>query len=202
MSAAQPTYQRRYTIEEYFALEEQLDIRHEYYYGELFPLDEPAAMAGGTRAHNTLIQNCAFNLRTELRGRGCEIYAENVRLAIEQGAHYSYPDVMVNCDPRDDDPRTVHAPVLIVEVLSKSTEARDRGWKFEQCQLIPSLQQYVLVSQYRILVDSFVRTDHGTWELTSLRKLTDILLLSPLQCQLSLAAIYESITVPPLRLTD
>ena len=202
MPTAQSSYQRRYTVEEYFALEEQSAIRHEYYYGEVFPLDEPAAMAGGTRTHNTLIQNCAFNLQTELRGRGCEIYAENVRLAIEQGVHYSYPDVMVSCDPRDDDPRTVQSPVLVIEILSKSAEARDRGWKFEQCQLIPSLQQYVLVSQYRTLVDSFVRTDHGTWELTSLRKLTDILLLSPLQCQLSLAAIYERITVPPLRLAD
>ncbi|RZJ86362.1 MAG: Uma2 family endonuclease, partial [Hymenobacter sp.] len=162
----------------------------------------PAAMAGGTRAHNRLIQNCAFGLRAGVRERGCEIYAENVRLALAVGEHYNYPDVMVSCDPHDDDPRTVHSPVLIFEVLSKSTEARDRGWKFEQCQLIPSLQQYVLVSQYRVLVDSFIRTDHGTWELTSLRNLTDTLPLPTLRSQLTLAEIYEGINIPPLRLAD
>jgi len=198
MSAAQPISQRQYTIPEYMTLEEQSEIRHEYY----LPLDKPAAMSGGTRAHNRLTQNCAFGLRTGLRGRGCEVYAENVRLAIETGAHYSYPGVMVSCDPRDDDPRTVHSPVLIIEVLSKSTEARDRGWKFEQYQLMPTLQQYVLVSQYRILVDSFVRTDHGTWELTSLRKLTDVLPLPALASKLALADIYEGISIPPLRLAD
>jgi len=125
-----------------------------------------------------------------------------VRLASEAGNHYSYPDVMVSCDPRDDDPRTVQSPALLIEVLSKSTEARDRGWKFVQCQLIPSLQQYVLVSQYRILVDSFVRTDHGTWELTSLRQLTDVLIIPALRCQLAVGEIYEGISIPPLRLAD
>ncbi|RZK29992.1 MAG: Uma2 family endonuclease, partial [Hymenobacter sp.] len=159
MSAAQSVYQHRYTVEEYFAFEEQSGIRYEYFQGEIFPLDGPAAMAGGTRAHNHLIQNCTFGLRMGLRGRECEIYAENVRLAIAEGEHYSYPDVLVSCDPNDRDPRTVHSASLIIGVLSKSTEARDRGWKFEQYQLMPSLQQYVLVSRYRVLADSFVRTD-------------------------------------------
>jgi Uma2 family endonuclease len=202
MSAAQSNHQRHHTVEEYFALEEKSGIRHEYFHGEIFPLDGPTAMAGGTRAHNRLIQNCTFGLRTGLRGQGCEIYAENVRLAIAEGEHYSYPDVLVSCDPHDYDPRTVHSATLIIEVLSKSTEARDRGWKFEQYQLMPSLQQYVLVSQYRVLVNSFVRTDHGTWELTSLRKLTDTLHLPALQSQLPLAEIYEGINIPPLRLAD
>ena len=202
MPAAQSTQPRHYSVAEYFALEEQSEIRHEYYQGEVFPLDEPAAMAGGTRAHNRLIQNCAFGLRAGLRGRGCEIYAENVRLAIAEGEHYSYPDVLVSCDPLDNDPRTVHSATLIIEVLSKSTEARDRGWKFEQYQLMPSLQQYVLVSQYRVLVDSFVRTNHGTWELTSLRQLTDTLALPALGMQLTVADIYEHINIPPLRLAD
>lgn len=205
MAAAQSIHQRYYTVEEYFAFEEQSNVRHEYYHGEIFPLDGPASvegMAGGTKQHNRLIQNCIFGLRTGLHGRGCEIYAENVRLALAAGEHYNYPDVLVSCDPHDDDPRTVHSATLIIEVLSKSTEARDRGWKFEQCQLMPSLQQYVLVSQYRVLVDSFVRTDHGTWELTSLRKLTDVLPLPALQSQLTLAEIYEGINIPPLRLAD
>lgn len=203
--AAQPA-PRRYTVEEYFALEEQSDIRHEYYHGEVFPLDDPddapAAKAGGTKAHNRLVQNCAFALKLGLRGRGCEVFAENVRLAVDEGQHYNYPDVVVSCDPTDDDPRTVHQPVLIVEVLSKSTEARDRGWKFEQYQHLPSLQQYVLVSQNRISVDSFTRTPTGSWELRPLRQLTDTLQVPALGLEISVADLYENMDLPPLRLAD
>ena len=196
-------YQRRYTVAEYFALEEQSDIRHEYYHGEIFPMDgagSPEGMAGGTKRHNRLIQNCAFALRTGLPGGNCEVFAENVQLALADQQHFNYPDVVVSCDPADDDPRTVHAPTLIVEVLSKSTEARDRGWKFEQYQALPSLRQYVLVSQYRMLVDSFVRTNHGTWELTPLRRPDDVLQVPSLGLAIPLAAIYERIPLDPIRL--
>ena len=196
-------YQRRYTVEEYFTLEEQSDVRHEYYHGEVFPLDgagSPEGMAGGTKSHNRLIQNCAFALRTGLRGGPCEVFAENVKLALANGKHFNYPDIVVSGDPDDDDPRTVHRPTLVIEVLSKSTEARDRGWKFEQYQALPSLQQYVLISQYRILVDSFVRTSHGTWELTPLRQADDVLQLPTLGLSIPLAAIYERISPIPVRL--
>ena len=125
-----------------------------------------------------------------------------MRLAIDPQGHYNYPDVVVSYDPTDDDPRTVYSPVLIIEVLSKSTEAHDRGWKFEQYQQLPSLQQYVLVSQSRLLVDSFVRTGPTTWELTTLRQLTDELLITPLEIRLSVAAIYKRVDIPPLRLAD
>lgn len=203
--AADAPAPRHYTVEEYFALEEQSDIRHEYYHGEIFPLDglgSPEGMAGGTKRHNRLIQNCTFALRLGLRGRPCDIFAENVRLAMPDGQHFNYPDVVVSCDPSDDDPRTVRSPVLILEVLSKSTEARDRGWKFEQYQLISTLEQYVLISQYRMLVDSFVRTNHGTWELTTLRQPTDMLVLPAIGVEVELAIIYESITLGPFHLAD
>ena len=196
-------YQRRYTVEEYFALEEQSDIRHEYYHGEIFPVDgfdSVEAMAGGTKSHNRLIQNCAFALRTGLQGGPCEVFAENVKLALSGNQHFNYSDVVVSCDPTDDDPRTVHTPVLVIEVLSKSTEARDRGWKFEQYQALPSLQQYVLVSQYRMQVDSFVRTNHGTWELTPLRLPDDILQVPALGLSIPMTAIYERISLGPIRL--
>lgn len=203
MHPTESIYQRRYTVEEYFALEEESASRHEYYHGEIFPLDgagSPEGMAGGTKRHNRLIQNCAFALRTGLEGRNCEIFAENVRLALADDQHFNYPDVVVSCDPADDDPRTVHTPVLIVEVLSRSTEARDRGWKFEQYQSLPSLQQYVLISQYRMLVDSFVRTDHGTWELTPLRQPEDLLQVPSLGLAVALPALYEHIPLDPIRL--
>ena len=108
-------YQRGYTVAEYFALEEQSDVRHEYYHGEIFPMegaDSPEGMAGGTKHHNRLIQNCAFALRTGLLSGTCEVFTENVKLALANDQHFNYPDVVVSCDPADDDPRTVRTPVL------------------------------------------------------------------------------------------
>lgn len=199
-------YQRRYTVAEYFALEEQSDIRHEYYHGEIFPIDgfdSPEAMAGATFAHNTLKQNCVMALRQGLRGSGCRVFDENVRLDIAADDHFTYPDVLVTCHPADlAETRIVRHPGLIIEILSNSTELRDRSWKFEQYQRLPDLQQYVLVSQKRVLVESFVRTSHGTWELTTLRQFTDVLSLVSLGLRVPLAAIYEEVELPPLRLAD
>ena len=189
----QPDYTRRYTVEEYFALEEASDIRHEYYHGEIFPLDTPENKAGGTKKHNLLTQNCVVALRNALRGRGCSVFAENVRVAVNEDKHYNYPDVVVSCSPTDTDPRTVFQPVLIIEVLSASTEARDRGWKFQQYQQIASLQHYILVSQRRQLVECYTRNDDNSWTLTSAREGQQVVELAALQVQLLVAAIYEDI---------
>ncbi|WP_210516266.1 Uma2 family endonuclease [Hymenobacter terricola] len=198
-------YQRRYTVAEYFALEEQSDMRHEYYRGEIFPMDGigPEAMAGATFAHNTLKQNCVMALRQGLRGSGCRVFDENVRLASADDDHFTYPDVLVTCHPADRaETRVVRHPGLIIEILSASTELRDRGWEFQQYQRLPDLQQYVLVPQKRMLVESYTRTNHGTWELTTLRQLTDTLELVSLKMGVPLAAIYEDVELPPLRLAD
>lgn len=205
MHPAETIYQRRYTVEEYFALEEQSDIRHEYYHGEIFPMDGfgPEAMAGATFAHNTIKQNCVMALRQGLRGSGCRVFDENVRLDIAGDDHFTYPDVLVTCHAADRrETRIIRHPGLIIEVLSHSTEARDRGWKFQQYQRLPDLQQYVLVAQNRVLVESYVRTDHGTWELTTLRQPTDTLDLVALTLRMPLVAIYEEVELPPLRLAD
>ncbi|WP_019948100.1 Uma2 family endonuclease [Hymenobacter aerophilus] len=204
----QPDYARRYTVEEYFALEDTSDIRHEFYHGEIFPLDSPENMAGGTKRHNMLIQNCVVALRGALRGRGCSVFAENVRTAVDENQHYNYPDVVVSCAPTDNDPRTVHHPVLIVEVLSASTEARDRGWRFQQYQQLPSLQHYVLVSQRRQLVECYTRHEDNTWLLSSVRELGQEVEITALQVKLAVAAIYEDVQTGPeegpalLRLPD
>ncbi|UYZ64430.1 Uma2 family endonuclease [Hymenobacter weizhouensis] len=209
---AQPDYTRRYTVEEYFALEEASDIRHEYYHGEIFPLDGPdgpEAKAGGTKRHNRLVQNCVVALRLALRGKGCDIFSENVRLAINEADHYNYPDVVVTCSPADrQDPRIVRYPSVIVEVLSASTEAHDRGWKFQQYQALPSLQHYVLVSQRRRLIEWYSRSDSGTWILASVRELDEAVTLSALDISLPVADLYENVETGPeegpvlLRLPD
>lgn len=203
MPAAQSNYQRRYTAEEYFAFEEQSDIRHEYYHGEIFPLDGPAAMAGATFAHNTIKQNCVMALRQGLRGSGCRVFDENVRLSIEQDKQFTYPDVMVTCHPDDQrETRIARHPSLLIEVLSTSTEAHDRGWKFQQYQLLPELQQYVLISQNKILIESYLRSSSNEWVLTTLRQLSDELLIPSLQLRIEVAAIYEDVEISPLRLAD
>ncbi len=194
---------RLYTVEEYFALEEQSAIRHEYYHGEIFPLDGPAAMAGATFAHNTIKQNCVMALRQGLRGSGCRVFDENVRLSIEQDEQFTYPDVMVTCHLNDQrEIRIVRHPSLIIEVLSTSTEGHDRGWKFQQYQRIPELRQYVLISQNQILVESFSLDSANIWKLTQLRNLTDSVELPSLGISITVAAIYEEVEISPLRLAD
>ena len=203
MSAVQPIYQRHYTIEEYFALEEQSDIRHEYYHGEIFPLDGPSAMAGATFAHNTIKQNCVMALRQGLRGSGCRVFDENVRLSIEQDKQFTYPDVMVTCHQDDQrETRIARHPSLIIEVLSSSTAGHDRGWKFQQYQRLPELQQYVLISQNQVLVESFLRDAENVWKLTTLSSLTDTLLLPSLAMSITVEALYEEVEISPLRLAD
>ena len=87
--------QRRYTVEEYFALEEQSDVRHEFFEGEVF------AMAGESKAHNLIAGNLYVGLRLALRGRSCQVFIENIQLAVRRGQQYVYPDVQVTCDPQD-----------------------------------------------------------------------------------------------------
>ena len=91
----QPEIQHRYTAEEYFALEAHSEVRHEFFDGEVF------AMAGGTIPHNLIKGNIVAGLRPGVRQRGCRLYDESVRLAVQNDFHYTYPDVMVSCDPSD-----------------------------------------------------------------------------------------------------
>ena len=121
----QPNQRRRYTPEEHFALEANSEGRHEYFDGEVF------AMAGGTKSHNLITQNFTLALRAGLRGKGCQVFMEDVRLAVQNDFHYTYPGVVVTCDSADRrDPLLVRQPVLIVEVLSPSTADYDRSRKF------------------------------------------------------------------------
>jgi Uma2 family endonuclease len=185
MEQEKPTA-KRYTVAEYMALEERSDVRHEFFAGEVF------AMAGGTAVHNTLVLNCAFALRVGLRGKTCRVFTENVQLAVESGRYYNYPDVQVTCDPADlEAERTIKSPVLLIEVLSKSTETRDRSWKFNQYKYLPSLQHYLLVSQTTCLVEWYRREESGVWSFTPLALFTDELFIPELDLTLRLQDIYE-----------
>ena len=179
---------RHYSVAEYMALEENSTVRHEFFEGEIF------AMAGGTLLHNLLVLNSAFALRTGLRGSGkkCRVVAENVQLAVEKGHHYNYPDVMVICAPTDlEAERTVAAPVVIIEVLSKSTENRDRSWKFTQYKQLASLKHYILVSQKTCLVEWYRWEEGGNWVHTPFALFSDEFSIPELNITLRVGDIYE-----------
>lgn len=184
----------KYTAAEYFELEAQSEVRHEFFEGEIF------AMAGASLTHNTIVQNFILKLRPMLRGKSCRVYLETVRLAVEEGRHYTYPDVMVSCDPADQrESQQLHRPVLIVEVLSPSTEAYDRGLKFNQYKKLPSLRHYLLVSQTTWLVEWYQLTEYGAWAHTALAETEDVLTISELGLTMTLAEVYEEAGVAPMR---
>lgn len=189
----QPEIQRRYTCEEYFALEAQSDVRHEYFDGEIF------AIAGGTKSHNLITQNVTLALRAGLRGKGCQVFMEDVRLAVQEALHYTYPDVVVSCDPADRrDPYFVRQPVLIVEVLSPSTAEYDRSQKFNQYKKLPSLRHYILVSQTAWVLEWFRRNDANEWIHTVFSDPADVLEIPDLNLRLPLANVYDDTDVAPL----
>jgi Uma2 family endonuclease len=185
---------RRYTVEEYQALEEVSEQRHEFYEGEVY------AISGASATHHTIRQNCVISLRAALRGRGCKVYDEGMQLAVQDGRYYTYPDVLVTCHPEDvNEQRTMRHTVLIIEILSPSTADHDRSWKFNQYKQLPSLQHYLLVSQHTCLIEWFRREESGVWSFTPLGELTDPLEISELASTLRVRDIYDEIDITPMR---
>lgn len=182
---------RRYSIAEYLSREAASTVRHEYYRGEIF------AMAGNTLQHNEIQSNLIYRLRQALEGTPCRPYGTDQRIRIEAVNLFTYPDVVVICGQFElaaDDPMAVTNPRVIFEILSPSTEAYDRGEKFELYQHLSALQEYVLVSQDRARVERFLRHPDGDWRLRSFAGLEETLDIESLNCHIPLALIYENVT--------
>jgi Uma2 family endonuclease len=146
------------TPEEYLEMEAASNIKHEYIAGEIY------AMAGATDIHVTIALNMAILLRSHLRGSGCQVYISDMKVRIEARNRFYYPDVLVTCEPKDRENSTYKQfPNLIIEVLSDSTEAFDRGDKFADYQSLPSLQEYVLINTKKARIEGFRRTNDGLW---------------------------------------
>jgi Uma2 family endonuclease len=169
-------------VAEYLAAEEASDIRHEYLGGLVY------AMAGETRAHNTIALNLATSIRQRLKAP-CKLYIGGIRVnfQVRHDDYFYYPDVVVTCDPRDNDSRFVKYPKLIIEVLSESTERVDRREKFFAYTTIESLEKYVLIAEATV----FRRTNG--WRLEKVAGADASLALDSLQLKLQLAAVYEGI---------
>jgi Uma2 family endonuclease len=180
----QPPYMN---VEEYLAAETSSQTKHEYRDGYVY------AMAGASDAHVTISLNIGSILRNHLRGSGCRAYVSDMRVNLATRKSYYYPDVLVTCNPLDRELTNYKQyPCLIIEVLSPSTEAFDRGDKFADYQQLESLQEYVLVSQSRQRVDYFQRSDRGLWVLQSYY-LGDTLQLASINCSIPVVDIFEDV---------
>jgi len=178
-----------YTPEQYLALERKAECKSEYINGRIF------AMAGASRQHNQITFNIAGELRIQLKGRACIAYSNDMRVKVPRTAFYSYPDVVATCnEPKFEDSfvDTLLNPAVIIEVLSGSTEAYDRGEKFAHYRRLSSLEEYILVAQHRICVEHYVRQGER-WILTEISELDGIIPLDSIGCTLPLKEIYDKV---------
>ncbi len=178
---------RRFTPEEYFVWEERQLERHELIDGEVY------TMTGGTVNHSQIAVKFISLLDDRLRGSGCRTLNSDCRVNIVESNNYTYPDVSVTCDDRDrTTTKYITYPCLLVEVLSDSTEAYDRGGKFRMYRQNPVLQDYVLVSSDKIEIDLYRKTDSGSWEIINYQS-GDTIELKSVNLTFPIERIYEGI---------
>ncbi|MBD0337064.1 MAG: Uma2 family endonuclease [Cyanobacteria bacterium Co-bin13] len=178
------------TPDEYLQLEAQSATKHEYIGGHIY------AMVGATDAHVTLAGNLFALLRSHVRGTGCRTYISDMKARIEARNRFYYPDVMVTCDPRDQETSNYKRFLkLVVEVLSDSTEAFDRGDKFADYQALESVQEYVLINTRQQRVECFRRNEAGLWVLQYYTLETGTFHLKSVGLSTTLADLYEDVTL-------
>ncbi len=153
-----PATRSDFDAESYLTWEEQQETKHEYIRGEIFP------MVDARREHVVVTGNLSAAFKQRLRGGSCQAYVSNLKLRVEAADSFFYPDVMVSCDAQDHAAsQFIEHPTLILEVLSESTAAFDRGDKFAAYRTLPSLQEYVLVDIPSRRVETFRRAEGGDW---------------------------------------
>jgi Uma2 family endonuclease len=182
--------ERYYTQDEYLALEEMAKFKSEYINGEIIP------MVGGTTNHNRLALNLSTGLNFAFRQQDYEVFMGDVRLWIPDKNIYTYPDVMIiagkpeyynNCND------TVTNPIVIAEILSKSTQSRDRQAKFEDYKTIASFQEYILIDQTKINVMQYVKTGRKRWEIREYDMEDEMIALHSVLFQISLEDLYNKV---------
>jgi Uma2 family endonuclease len=173
------------TAEEYLKGEETAEIKHEYQNGEVW------AMVGATDNHVTIAGNLFVLLKQHLKDSPCRTYISDMKVRVEKADAYFYPDVMVTCNPKDQ-ANTLYKqhPVFIAEVLSLSTEAFDRGNKFNAYRQLDSLQTYWLIDTQAMRVDSFTRTENDDWLLHSYTKADELVEIKGIEVQCLLKELY------------
>ena len=176
------------TAEEYLAWEADQEIRYEFFYGETI------AMPGSKKKHNKIIGNCYRQLADAVLQKGCEIYLEDIKLRVDRENIYTYPDVMVTCEPENEhEEYFVNSPRLIIEVLFDSTAAKDRSDKLIYYRRLPELNHYLMVWQDQRRVEHYARNVEGNWLYEVYENPTDTILIADFDLSLHLAAIYNRV---------
>lgn len=187
-----PKLKQKLTTEEYLFQERLSETRNEYFKGEIF------AMAGASRRHNQIASNLVRILGNQLSDRPCSVYSSDMKVKIEKLNKYTYPDVLIACRQQqfeDENEDVLLNPLVIVEVLSDSTEAYDRGDKFLHYQAIPSLAEYLLVSQKSCLIEKFTHQPDDTWVYSQCHELNSQVGLIAVDCSLKLQDVYAKVDV-------
>jgi len=177
------------TPEQYLEIERAAEFKSEYYQGEMF------AREGAVYGHNVVVVNATSLLWEQFRKRPCGVFSNDMRVLIPATGLYTYPDVVAVCGERqfqDKKQDTLLNPTLIIEVLSPTTEAYDRGRKFDHYRSINSLSEYLVLSD-RIHTDLFTKQPDGRWILTSADRLEESVDLPSIGCRLNLADLYEKV---------
>ncbi|PZO19496.1 MAG: hypothetical protein DCF25_08380 [Leptolyngbya foveolarum] len=181
------------TAEEYLEWESRQKLRYEYCDGEVF------AMAGGTKGHNRSALNLYGALVDKVDASGCEINTSDVKVQVKGGRFYRYPDLVVSCDERDKTNDTFYKfPKVIVEVLSSSTEAVDRGEKFQEYRQISTLEEYVLISAKQMQVECFRRGEGRMW-LYFPYKVGEIVEIASMGVELPIEQLYRNVQLEPTK---
>ena len=183
----------RFTPQEYLARERAADHKSEYVSGEIF------AMAGTSYKHTIIVSNLLREIGRQLRGGPCRAVANDLRVSVQATGAYVYPDVVIVCgQPQfgDEYLDTLLNPTALIEVLSDSTEAFDRGGKFAHYRRLASLQEYVLITQSVMRVEHFVR-EGDRWVLSELNQPEAVLVLASVSAFLPVAEVYDGIEFPP-----
>ena len=181
---------RHWTVVEYLEYDRASDQRHVYEDGEVL------LMVGASVKHNIIASNTITSLNVQLGERPCIVFPSDLRVRVS-ATRYNYPDITVICDPpqiEDDHQDTLLNPTLIIEVLSPSTESYDRGKKFQQYRGIATLQEYVLIAQDNIRVESFLRQANDQWLLSDAAGLNAVIELPSIACTLALSDVYKKVT--------
>ncbi|MFO0805768.1 MAG: Uma2 family endonuclease [Gemmataceae bacterium] len=198
--SAVPT--QKLTVDEYLAIERAAEFKSEFFDGVMYPLQGPGGplgMAGAKFDHNRIKENLSFELTKALKGGPCQSLSSDMRVRVSATGLHTYPDLLVVCgEPEfaDDKRDTLLNPIIIIEVLSPSTERYNRGAKFRQYQKIPSLKEIVLVAQDEPLAERFVRQADESWALIATTGLDGTFAFHSIPVTLPMAAIYDGVTFP------
>lgn len=187
-----PQEKQKMTPEDYLEFEKNSELRHEYFDGEIF------AMVGARKNHNRVSSNTSSILWNQLKSTQCDVFISDMRVKIAEIDKYTYPDIVVACDKVEfveEELDSLLNPVVIIEILSDTTESYDRGLKFTHYRLIESLQEYILISQYHCQVEKFKRDNEreGIWFYSSVEDMNASVKIDSINCELALSEVYHRV---------